>query len=210
MENASKALLIAGGILLAMLVTGLLILLSNNMSTIGQAQEDKLAAEQLAAFNQQYAAYNKKLLYGTEVITVMNKAIQDNKNSNRDITGIFIDVEINVVQGYATTIVETTMGLNGEIKEKITTRGDDWKKDTTYNLLKDDSGHMYQSVIDFFNQPVTNPEPESKETPTGRVVKYTYNALTDFKRSIFKCEGIHYTKGRIDKITFTQIKLAEY
>ena len=77
MENASKALLIAAGIFFSMLILTMIMYMSGKITEIGEVQESKRAAEQLAAFNAEYEAYNKKLMYGTDVITVINKARED-------------------------------------------------------------------------------------------------------------------------------------
>lgn len=82
MENATKALLIAGGLLLAILILSLLILLFSNISSNQLAQEKRLEAEQLQEFNQQWEAYNKKALFGSDIITVVNKANDKNNESN--------------------------------------------------------------------------------------------------------------------------------
>ena len=79
MENAAKALVIAGGILLAIMTLSLLVYMVGSTSRLAQAQDSKKAAEQLAAFNNEYEAYNKRVMYGTEVISVMNKAIVHNE-----------------------------------------------------------------------------------------------------------------------------------
>lgn len=82
MENASKALLISGGILLTILTLSLIIYLSNNIQLIGKAEKDKITQKQLVEFNKQYEAYNRNLLYGTDVLTVVNKAKENNKKYN--------------------------------------------------------------------------------------------------------------------------------
>lgn len=73
MENASKALLIAGGVLIALIIIGALV---NTFSTVGEFEMSKLTQEeqeQLIAFNEQYTRYANQYVYGTEVITVINK-----------------------------------------------------------------------------------------------------------------------------------------
>ena len=86
MENASKALLIAGGVLIALIVIALFIVMFNNMSNIQKENEEQTKIEQLAAFNSEFEAYNKKVMYGTDVITLINKVAENNKkyNSNND------------------------------------------------------------------------------------------------------------------------------
>lgn len=43
----------------------------------GEHKEEKI--EQLAAFNKQYEAFNKKLLRGSDIVSVINKALDNNK-----------------------------------------------------------------------------------------------------------------------------------
>ena len=78
MDNAAKALLIAGGILLALLTISLFVYMQQNLTTIKSAQDDKTAAEQLAKFNAEYEAFNKKYMYGADVITLLNKINENN------------------------------------------------------------------------------------------------------------------------------------
>ena len=79
MENASKALLIAGGILIALIILTTFILMFNKMSTLQEEQEEQIKVEQLAAFNGEFEAFNKKIMYGTDVITLINKAVENNE-----------------------------------------------------------------------------------------------------------------------------------
>lgn len=64
MENASKALLIAGGVLIAILIVSVLVVTLNIVNSNQRTREKALATEQLAEFNQKYEAYNKKALKG--------------------------------------------------------------------------------------------------------------------------------------------------
>ena len=74
MENASKALLMAGGMLLAMMILVLLVYAATSMSNFAKSQDEKFSAQQIQEFNDAYLAYNKKRMYGTDVLTVFNKA----------------------------------------------------------------------------------------------------------------------------------------
>lgn len=105
MENASKALLIAGGILLAVLVLSLLGLLLSNISSNQLAQEKRLEAEQLQEFNQKYESYNKKALFGVDIITLQNLAKTDG-----NIVQIEIKTEIEKTTVYTCTGVEYDNG----------------------------------------------------------------------------------------------------
>lgn len=85
MDNASQALLIAGGVLLGIITITLLVYMFGSIAEMGNAQAMKNDAERLAAWNAEWEAYNKKFLYGTEVLTVMNKADQNNKEYADDV-----------------------------------------------------------------------------------------------------------------------------
>ena len=74
MENASKALIIAGGILLAILTLSLVVYMMTAVTSMADAQDAEALARQKTEFNKGYEAYNKRMMYGTDVITVMNKA----------------------------------------------------------------------------------------------------------------------------------------
>lgn len=74
MENASKALLMAGGVLIAILI---IVLLVNSFTSISSLQQTKLSEEEqekLVKFNEQYTKYAGQYVYGTEVRSVMNKS----------------------------------------------------------------------------------------------------------------------------------------
>lgn len=77
MENASKALLIAGGVLLALLI---IVVLLRTYSGISSFQKTKLSqeeAQQIEEFNKQYTKYLGQYVYGTEVISLQNKYKND-------------------------------------------------------------------------------------------------------------------------------------
>lgn len=86
MENASKALLIAGGILIAIMILSLLLSMYGRVANIHKTEEEKTRLEQLAEFNAQYEAYNKKLMYGVDVKTLTNKVTEYNANNSDPIT----------------------------------------------------------------------------------------------------------------------------
>ena len=74
MENAADALKIAGGIFLALLTISLLVFMVANISSIGEKETSIKEAKQIKAWNAEWEAYNKKVLYGADVLTVSNKA----------------------------------------------------------------------------------------------------------------------------------------
>lgn len=78
MENAAKALLIAGGVLLALLIISVMVYMFSQIKSLQQAQETKIEQEQIAEFNKGFETYDKKVMYGADVISVLNKAANNN------------------------------------------------------------------------------------------------------------------------------------
>ena len=152
MENASKALIMAGSILFTILVVGMMMFFFSRYRELPQKQEEALETEQVAKFNQEYESYNKKKMYGVDVVTIWNKAINNNKSYTSSInekdylekdyleleeSNYYIDVEITLLTPviseatrYRETtnptgnkMVETTLIDNGTIKGKVNGKG---------------------------------------------------------------------------------------
>lgn len=78
MENLSKALMITGGILIAIMVISLIVVLWKQMSGYYTEQHNATIIEQTAEFNAQFENYNGKEIRGNELVSIMNKIINYN------------------------------------------------------------------------------------------------------------------------------------
>lgn len=101
MENASKALLMAGGILIALLVIGALLLMFNQLSSYQKTNSDVEKQSQLVEFNNQFIQYTHSNIQGYELLTLINKVIDYNGND-----GVANSVD------YSKKITLTISGLN--------------------------------------------------------------------------------------------------
>ena len=98
MENAAKALTIAGGVLLAVIILAGLVYMFQRISLIPRQQEYTQEIEQLTEFNQQFEAYDKKLMYGVDVISCLNKVLDNNDKSQLYYDGEYdINIEIRLI-----------------------------------------------------------------------------------------------------------------
>lgn len=79
MENASKALIIAGGVFLTIIVIGALVFVWSKTGAFNSSIEDVKEMEQITAFNKSFESYQKTLLRGTDVASVINKVRNNNK-----------------------------------------------------------------------------------------------------------------------------------
>ena len=79
MENAAKALLIAGGILLGIIVLSLFMLMLNSLTDYQLAQTQVERNQDVIAFNNQYSGYLRDGISGSDVISLINKVIFYNR-----------------------------------------------------------------------------------------------------------------------------------
>ena len=71
MENASKAIIMAGGILIGVIILSVLVLVFRPMGDIYEEQGTSLSIEQLEKYNRQFNTFDKSL-YGSELLSLKN------------------------------------------------------------------------------------------------------------------------------------------
>ena len=95
MENASKALIIAGAILLAILIVSLGITIFNNAKD--NANNQKLDEQVISAFNSKFASFEGTKT-GTEVNTMLQQVIASNQAEKRAGTLHYVEVNGNAAK----------------------------------------------------------------------------------------------------------------
>lgn len=80
MENASKALLMAAGILIAMIIIGLLLFMFNQLVIFQKSDDSNTKNSQVAKFNMQFEVYlDDKGIKGSDILSLINKILDYNK-----------------------------------------------------------------------------------------------------------------------------------
>lgn len=79
MENATKALEMAGSLLIGVLLLGCLLFAYTKMTELKDTEHKVEVSQQAQDFNQDYEAYNRKNLYGTDLFSLANKIEDYNK-----------------------------------------------------------------------------------------------------------------------------------
>lgn len=199
MENASKALLIAGGVLIAILIVSVLVVTLNIVNSNQKTREKALATEQLAEFNQKYEAYNKKALRGTDIITLMKMAIENNNKMEVADVGeqYFINIRLELKNTYTWTRINKTTGeetpaeIDGGKPISGTISLGEWKKNNSLS--------MHEYVEKLFGESIVTKTEQRTETI------YTYSPLANLKKAVFKCKEIKYNdNGRIKELVFEE------
>ena len=77
MSNLTKAITMAAGVLISIILITILVVVYTKISNLQNADLKQEEAMQIAQFNQKYTKYLNKYLYGAEVITIINKGIEE-------------------------------------------------------------------------------------------------------------------------------------
>ena len=78
MENATKALLMAAGVLLVMMIIAVLLFAWNTFSNYYTSQDELVEIDNLAKFNEQFTQYDRDNVMGYELISLANKVADYN------------------------------------------------------------------------------------------------------------------------------------
>lgn len=123
MENASKALLMAGGILIALLVIGALVLMFNQIGNYEKSQDESKKNSQLAEFNKEFEKYlDDKEITGADIISLINKVVDYNNKAKNG--GVANSVDYDIKMSITITNLDafnTKYANNGE-NNKLFTR----------------------------------------------------------------------------------------
>lgn len=112
MENASKALIIAGGVLIVILVLTLFAYINTKMGSGTSNLYSKLEDRNITEFNQKFLNYDENNhLRIQEVVSLINMAKNANINNN-------IGAHVDVLVDNASYLDKTTDDLNTLLKDK--------------------------------------------------------------------------------------------
>ena len=209
MENASKALVMAGGILIAIMVLVALMFMVQNTASYKSEMEEQQMLQQITNFNKEYESYQKSLLRGTELITVINKAIANNTKYEEQDKVYDINIKFKLV----TPVQKTTVTIKNGVKSK-TRSEEEMGAAKEYSIVDDRASDRINSEIkNFINVGSLYASKDYIITNYIDANNYTmeYNGFTDFKRKIFKCTNIHYNDltKLVDLLEFEEVKLTE-
>ena len=224
MENASKALVMAGGILIALLVVGALMLMINQVSYYQKSESTSEKAQQQAEFNKEYVQFTYGDVKGYELISLVNKVINYNSKEavgNSVDYSLKITVNIDMVGTTGTSFAQK-YGINGNtalFKKKYTISDgntnfyDDISKyrelENTYSLSimsKLSANYDKLKAVEGKNDEYANAMKEI----TGRTdvnIKIAdiekYREYSEFKTSTFKPGEVkYYQNGQVKEMSF--------
>ncbi len=237
MENASKALIMAGSVLLALIVIGAFILMFSNLNDYQEKNDTAIEQQQIVEFNNQFSTYDRTGLRGTDMLSIMNRIIDYNSRKTTEDIG-FQKMKITI-KGIDRNILQSlryeTSGSNLLIKKNTYTQDDlseivakpqelerKYQKKYITQLVSNISNFMdiYNSSLSI-NQKIQ--EVNEKKWLPKSVTTYgnldsikndilIYYEYSQFKRTYFDSTGeTKYDKntGRITELNFKCVGIGE-
>lgn len=120
MENASKALIMAGAVLIALLVISLLVFFFHSIRDIQSVNLTSEQVQQATEFNKQYDVYQRDI-YGSELLSIANKIADYNQKESetKGYTKVTLEVIISkdIDNTYFTKGTYTDDAINKKIEE---------------------------------------------------------------------------------------------
>lgn len=211
MENASKALLIAGGVLISVIVISLIVVLYTNISSFSNNKQQILEANELTKYNAEWESYNRDDLKGTDIITIINKVISINEKYRAQMDNpelVMTTVWVETTKQFGETIVEYTWNEHMERYVKLSTTSNRLLAIKNYKIIGDDDSDG--DIIRFVNKLKSTSKSETIITGNAKTEKHpNYKEITNefdsFKLEDFKCTGIKYNNnGQVKEISFKQ------
>ena len=194
MENVSKALIIAGTVLLAGLLIAMFVRLFQTGGELGATYDKKQQAEQLELYNAQFEFYDKKNNTIMDMISVANLAYSINKDCGYDPTlGVSITIKANNKQ-YQVLVEEENLTRN-QIKVDGTII-------STYDLLTKSLGDL--GITTGSDEKLTETKYQDKKT----IYKYVFSCVKIGAESN-PGSGCH-NNGKVSNMEFKLIQNPEW
>ena len=96
MENATKALLIAAGVLIGIIILSMLLLGYNQISNYYQQQCDNLSLRQIVELNKKFTNYDGKTIRGNEMLSVINSVVDYNTWVTQNANEGYEEIQLNI------------------------------------------------------------------------------------------------------------------
>ncbi len=216
MENASKALIMAGGILLALIVIGAFILMYNNLSAYQKIGVTDKKEAQTIEFNNQFTTYIRNDVRGSDMISLLNRIADYNTRKGANAEG-FQEMEILVSGIDVNNLKYDTKNDEDFIKESYTQENISTLLKEATNLENTYQTKIIRTLATNINKIMTS---EDQKAEIEKILKNSvdnygglkkvktdiakYYQYSQFKRVHFDCTESKYDdkSGRIIALKF--------
>ena len=200
MENASKAIIIAGSVLIGVMILTMFVYVFRSAAKTNQSYDERQSEKQLEAYNAQFELYNRYNNTITDLLTVINLAYDTNVNCDYDPQNTVL-ITINVdSKNYN---LPDTLLLDGN--EPVI------KKNTVLDSNAGKAISIYDLINKSFSDLLINSSNINIKDDTLLKSKLTTSGKTIYKY-LFSCEEIDYHKenGKISCMKFSILKYKKW
>ena len=207
MENASKALIMAGGVLIALMVIGLLVVFFNNLSDLQGIEYSSEKTEQIAEFNKQYDVYARDV-YGSELFSIANKIDDYNKRESTNKGYTKIELEVNIKYNMDKDFFNKNTYSASSLKAEIEKLENKVKEIGNISIKSATNSKVSRKISQLATMRTKDIEDLGfvKTDYSENVTQYnTYKTLlTEVKAKVFKYVDFKYEKytGRVIKMIY--------
>lgn len=232
MENASKALIMAGSILVALLVIVALIFMYNQLTGAEQTKINTDEVSKMSDYSQKFEQYNK-VIYGSELMSLSN--LQEDYNTKQAEEKGYEPITITVTMkksisgtnyfSAGTKNISSIFTDKNAIEEIIKQYEETKSASKVGKLYKNRVVKYYSQIsyrqiadiygIDYSSSEIDYDIGERLQTQGGEVSKLIKDieeykniksVYTEFKNKRFKCSQMEYGQtGRVNLMKFTEI-----
>ncbi len=188
MENAVKALEMAAGVMLGVILMALVAYFFTNISSWPQNEEDIMSVDQLAKFNLEYEVYEKSKMYGVDVISCLNKVVSNNEKYAQG--GAFLGGNANLGDYKQ----RENYWINVKLKLKTGTK----LKENLKLYYYDDNNKEQERLFAVAGKSIAinNPSLKKLNSAISKVDSYTrFNSAYTIKESVYDQEVDVFTKN---------------
>lgn len=227
MENASKALIMAGSLLISLLIIGALVFMYNQFADVQQTKTDVDEEGKLGEYSKKFEDYNR-VIYGSELLSLAN--LQEDYNKTQASEKGYTKIEIKVmINKEITGIGQFNTGENEiaqfsadrkTIEKKISELATEKYPKKTGKTIKYYSQLSNMEIAksfdlldkinatsdsEYYNALTTNTETSGLMKKLEDYKNLT-SSYTEFKNKRFKCTQIKYDQnnGRVTYMKFVE------
>lgn len=213
MENASKVLIIAGGVLIAVMLAVLVYYVFTSWGDSQRMQQEDVNIQKVEDFNKSYLSY-EKVLYGSELLGLVNKMNDYNNSDDVRYSGystMDLSIKINELSGTTDNLFSKGTYNLTSVVNTINELLNDTVNSSKYKGKISDSQWEYlakSSTSTKFNDLCTELKiPTSINRNQLKSDAAEYYKYIQFKRMKFKHTGTEFfDNGRVSKMSFEETK----
>ena len=222
MENASKALIMAAAVLIALMITGALLLMFNNLSNYQETDTQNTRESQIVEFNNQFETYDRNNVRGNELISLTNRIIDYNERKTSDISDEKYEKMVIEIKGIKPE--NFLYEQNNSILIKTSYNQDNIKSELLNEIQRIEKKYEIKYISKLVSNisnvvDDNNGENKAKEILNKSTIKFNevkddtkkYYQYTQFKKAYFNCTNRAYDQntGRIVSMTFEFVKIGD-